>query len=144
MAFALQHNRRMGTRCKLLLFVAFIIASIACHSESPTQNPGNGQYFTVQVGSEQFVMFVTDASTVELAIENFQGKNHRFPSGKIEAGDGGFNQPYSWHFVPDTVRMVEAAIEVCDGTPQYVDQHVPDFVSVGYCPWSAKVVKIGR
>src|SRR5262245_61969056 len=103
----------MATRYKLLLFAAFVIAAIACHSEDPAQNPTNGQYFTVQVGSEQFVMFVTDVPTIELAVENFQGKNHRFPSGKIAQGDGGFNQPYSWHFLPDSVRMVEASIEVC-------------------------------
>jgi len=54
----------MATRYKLLLFAAFVIATIACHSESPTQNPTNGQYFTVQVGGEQFVMFVTDVPTI--------------------------------------------------------------------------------
>jgi hypothetical protein len=42
------------------------------------------------------------------------------------------------------VRMAEAAIEVCDGIPSYVETHLDEFLDVGYCPWSARVVAIRR
>lgn len=122
-----------------------ILSFLGCSSENPATNlPPNGQYFTVQVASDQFVMYVTDADTIRLATENFQGKNNAFPSGRIDRGNGGFNQPWSWHFIPESVRMVEASIEVCDGTPSYVNNHLDDFVSIGYCPWGGKIVKVGR
>jgi hypothetical protein len=116
-----------------------------CSSENPASNvPPGGQYFTVQVVNDRFVMYVTDATAIRLATENFQGKNNTFPSGRIERGTGGFNQPWNWHFIPESVRMVEAAIEVCDGRPSYVQQHIDDFVAIGYCPWGAKIIKVGK
>jgi hypothetical protein len=36
--------------------------------------------------------------------------------------------------------MVEAAIEVCDGTPSYVEAHLEDFPT--YCPWGGRVVAV--
>jgi hypothetical protein len=89
-------------------------------------------------------MYVTDSTTIQLATENFQGKNSRFPIGSIQAGNGGFNGHWSWHFVPESVRMTEVAIEVCDGTPSYVNAHLSDYLGIGYCPWAAKVIKVGK
>ena len=108
------------------------------------QPPDNGQYFTVKVVDEQFIMLATKPQTIQLAMENFQGKNNRFPIGQIALGNGGFNQPWNWHFVPETVSMVEASVEVCDGKPSYVNTHLNDYLVTGYCPWSGKVIKVGR
>ena len=133
---------------KLKKQIAFVMTTFTlllagCKSDNSTQ-PENGKYFTVKVGNEQFVMFVTDPVTIQLAVDNYQGKNQKFPIGRIAGGDGGFNRPWDWHFVPETVHMVDVAIEVCDGTPSYVNSHPNDFLAVGYCPWTAKVVKVGR
>ena len=79
-----------------------------------------------------------------LAHENFLGRNKHFPIGPLLAGDGGINAPWSWHLDPDRVDMTEAAIEVCDGSPSYVEGHRADFEAVGYCPWSGRVVAVRR
>ena len=85
-------------------------------------------------------MRVTDADAIELAMENLAGRNSKHPSGPIAPGDGGFNSPWSWHFVPDSVRMVDSSIELCDGSPSYVETHRADYLSSGYCPWGARVI----
>jgi hypothetical protein len=122
-----------------------IVFILGCSSEDPASNlPPGGQYFTVQVVNDSFIMYVTDPDTIRLATLNYQGRSTTFPSGRIERGHGGFNQPWKWHFIPASVRMVEASVEVCDGRPSYVEQHVDDYVAIGYCPWGARVVKIGR
>jgi hypothetical protein len=95
--------------------------------------------FVVSVGNETFVMRVTDPETIRLARENVDGRNSTFPIGPLRRGDGGFNAPWSWHFDPAEVRMTEAAIEVCDGMPSYVEAHLSDFPT--YCPWGARVVR---
>lgn len=130
---------------RVILFGAIILITswIGCDSEDPLEQPA-GQYFKVQVANEQFTMFVTDPATIQLAIANFEGKNQMHPTGRIMAGNGGFNQPWEWQFVPESVRMAEVSIEVCDGLPSYVNSHLDDFIAVGYCPWSGKIIQIGR
>ncbi|HEY7509237.1 MAG TPA: hypothetical protein VIG50_03245, partial [Vicinamibacteria bacterium] len=97
--------------------------------------------FLLAVDRETFVLRASDPETIRLATENFRGRNAMFPIGPLRPGGGGFNQPWSWHFDPDRVRMAEIAIEVCDGRPSYVQENLPDFLA-GYCPWGARVVAL--
>ena len=112
-----------------------LIAAMAC--STPT-SPSDAAEFIVDVVGERFVLRTTDAETIRLAAENLQGLNRRFPLGPLRAGSGGFNGPWTWHLDPGETRMVEASIEVCDGTPSYVESHKADFPT--YCPWSARIV----
>jgi hypothetical protein len=93
--------------------------------------------FVVAVGAETFVLRLTDPETIRLARERLAGGNSRFPLGPLRRGDGGFNAPWSWHLDPAETRMVEVAVEVCDGTPSYVEAHQADFPT--YCPWGARI-----
>jgi hypothetical protein len=106
-----------------------------CSATEPTQVEAE---FVVSVLGETFVMRVHDPATIRLAREHLQGRNRNFPVGPLRRGNGGFNAPWSWHFDPAEVRLAEAAIEVCDGTPSYVESHLADFPS--YCPWAARIV----
>jgi hypothetical protein len=71
----------------------------------------------------------------------------RIISGTLADGDGGFNHDpvsgrvWSWHLVPETVSFVEAAIELCDGKPSYVEENKEYWLeSVGsFCPWSSQL-----
>ena len=95
--------------------------------------------FVVAVGSERFVMRARDPETIRLARAQLTGQGRAFPIGPLSTGDGGFNAPWSGHLVPDAVRLTEAAIEVCDGLPSYVEAHRADFPT--YCPWSGRIVE---
>lgn len=121
-----------------------VIFWAGCKAENPVQHSPNGQFFRVQVVNEQFTMFVTDPETIRAATENLQGKNHRFPTGRIAFGNGGWNQSWNWHYIPESVRMVEIAVEVCDGLPSYVNTHLNDYFATGYCPWSGKIIQVGQ
>lgn len=96
--------------------------------------------FVLAVGAESFVLRAQDAETVRRALGNLRGENRMFPIGPLRPGDGGFNAPWSWHLDPEQVRFTEAAIELCDGTPSYVEAHREAFPT--YCPWSARVVAL--
>jgi len=124
-----------GRRSRDVVLAGLLLCS--CGGESPSRGYTD---FLVAVGTETFVLRSTDPETIRLATENFAGKNHRFPLGPLRAGDGGFNAPWSSHLDPDQTRLVEVAIEVCDGTPSYVEAHLADFPT--YCPWSARIVAI--
>jgi hypothetical protein len=94
--------------------------------------------FEVSVVGEIFVMRTSDPETIRLARENQAGRVSHFPIGPLRRGNGGFNAPWSWHLDPREVRMTEAAIEVCDGRPSYVEGHLADYPT--YCPWGARIV----
>ncbi len=101
-----------------------------------------GKYFLVDVNGERFVIYVTDAETIRLALENMEGKNDLFPMGELARGDGGFNKPWSWHLKPETVRMVEVSIELCDGTPSFVENELEYWLETvkSYCPWWGRII----
>jgi hypothetical protein len=62
-----------------------------------------------------------------------------FPNGRIAAGDGGVNLGWGWHFTDAT--LVEAAIEVCDGSPSLVQADLPNWLRTvqRFCPWGGYV-----
>lgn len=101
-----------------------------------------GRYFVVDVAGERFIIYVTERETIRLAEENMRGLNSMFPIGELEYGDGGFNKPWSWHLNSESVRMVEVAVEVCDGLPSHVEADLKYWVEVvgRYCPWGGRIV----
>ncbi len=99
--------------------------------------------FVVAVNDQTFVLRLSDRGAIAAAYDNLRGRNNQFPIGPFRAGNGGFNAPWSWHLDPDETRMTEAAIEVCDGEPNYVEAHLEDYLQVGsYCPWGGRVVAV--
>ena len=125
----------MSRRLLQSIWALLVVAAAGC--SSPTQ-PADSSEFIVDVSGERFVLRLTDAETIRLAEENRSGRNSRFPLGPLRAGDGGFNAPWTWHFDPSATRLVEVAIELCDGRPSYVEQHKSDYPT--YCPWGARIV----
>jgi hypothetical protein len=124
----------------LVSVAALLLAAVGCNNDDAPTSPGSGRIFRVRVGADEFRMRATDPETIRLAMENLAGGNARHPHGPIASGDGGFNSPWSWHLVPESVRMVELSIEVCDGSPSHVEAHRADYLASGYCPWGARVV----
>jgi hypothetical protein len=123
-------------RPPLVALALCLFAGLAsCSSSDPSDGVAE---FVVDVAGERFVMRVTEPQTIELARERMAGRNARFPAGPLRPGSGSFNAPWSWHLDPDATRMVEVAIEVCDGRPSYVEAHQADFPT--YCPWGAQIV----
>jgi hypothetical protein len=103
-----------------------------------------GEYFNVSVIDEYFCVYITDPATLELAYRDARREIRRIVMGNLTKGDGGFNQPWSWHLKPDSVRLVEMAIELCDGRPSYVESNLMEWLKIGvYCPWVSDIIKIG-
>ena len=122
-------------RLRRILALSLVGSFIAC--SGPTA-PGESSEFVVDVAGERFILRLTDMATIRLAEENLQGRNQRFPLGPLRRGNGGFNAPWTWHLDPAETRLVEVAIELCDGRPSYVEEHQTDYST--YCPWGARVV----
>ena len=123
------------------LFVTLGIALLsACGSDAMGPAPGIAT-FTVEVGSERFAVRVHDQATFDKLNARMQSGTVGVILGRVAPGDGGFNGPWLWHLVPGTIEVVDAAIELCDGTPSYLEAHRDEWIRTvhNYCPWGAKV-----
>ncbi len=122
---------------------AAALVAAACGG-SVTGTPASVATFTVQVGSEQFAVRVTDQTTFEHLSARMQSGTTGVILGRVAAGNGGFNGPWSWHLVPSTIQVADFAIELCDGTPSYLEANRDEWIRTvrNYCPWSAKVVAV--
>jgi len=118
-----------------VLLAALVLAVPLASCSDPS---GARADFVVAVGTDSFVVRSTDPDTIAQFREVVKGSRTGFPIGPLRAGDGGFNSPWGWHFDEDKTRLTEVAVEVCDGTPSYVETHLGQFPT--YCPWSAKIL----
>jgi hypothetical protein len=93
---------------------------------------------TFEVAGERFRARFTDPVQIDLVRRTRAGAVHRFPSGTVVWGATGDNTGYPWHL--EQARMVEMAIELCDGRPSDVveDRWKPPT----FCPWGAQVVAV--
>ena len=63
-----------------------------------------------------------------------------FASGPIQAGNGGHNGGWHWHYTAN-VALAELAIELCDATPSMVEADLDYWLNTvqSFCPWSSYV-----
>lgn len=111
-----------------------------------------GRYFTVgfrcnDTGDcdwDPFVVYVNTPNEVaQMEAEAAAGEKTLIVSGIVRS-----RQPYNpnWKFAmrPGSIVLGEVFIEVCDGSPRYVQQHRDEWFGDRWCPWSSYVEKVGR
>ena len=95
---------------------------------------------------------ITDAATIATARRFvLNGSGARLVTGRIVKGTG-YDPHYPFHFIPDSVRLTEAATEVCDGAPMHTAADVSAFfqgatgdanaASAQWCPWSSRPIGV--
>lgn len=80
--------------------------------------------------------------TAQLALPEAERGQHI--NGKIELLPEGctLNKSWSWYFLADEWDLADISIELCDGNPQYVEDHLEDYLDIErYCPWSSYVLR---
>jgi hypothetical protein len=91
--------------------------------------------------SENFFVLATDPVLIKKAEDQLKlpEKERAHIHGPIDTGNGGFNGKWHWHIVPDKWTPAEISVELCDGTPSYVESHRDEWVKTvkQYCPWSS-------
>jgi hypothetical protein len=128
----------MTARIVLWAFVFAGLVVILAGCSGPTSPTPVMVDFVIEVEGERFVLRTSDPETIERATDNMAGGNGMSPIGSLHAGNGGFNASWSWHMDLKITRFAEAAIEVCDGRPSYVEAHRADYrpIARGARRWS--------
>ena len=101
----------------------------------------HGALFRVSAcAGERFTVRNSDPAVIARADDLVGQREQPILSGGLRAGNGGFNQPWSWHLDPDTVAFVDLAFDVCDGCPGAVQRNRDDWLRTGrFCPWTSRV-----
>jgi hypothetical protein len=122
--------------------VAFVLAG--CSDDPAALEPP--LRYTIEVSGEEFVVEVTSQAQVDDMEARLASGVESVINGEIASGDGGYNQPWSWHLVPATVETPDLAVEVCDGRPSMVEEDLEYWLgTVGrFCPWGAVVIARGE
>jgi hypothetical protein len=124
---------------RLPLTVALAAVLVGC---ADTNEPGTGTLFTVQVVGQTFKVKVEGDAAVAALNARMQSGLEGVIHGRLVRGNGGFNSPWDWHLDPASVSAPDAAIELCDGSPSFVQEELDYYLASVkfYCPWGAKVV----
>ncbi|MBK7771617.1 MAG: hypothetical protein IPI48_14160 [bacterium] len=134
--------------CRLLCCLPALLLPLlaACGDNDPaTTPPPGGVLATFAVAGEQFSVLVTHEPAIADLLALWQGGGAAtIPSGKVVRGAAPENAPWTWHLDGEDFAMAEVTIELCDGTPSYVEAHLDEWIEqVGrYCPWAAQLVAL--
>jgi hypothetical protein len=133
---------------RILRYVAQIGVSVGLCTDIGEPLPdglAGGVLATFDVAGERFKVWVTNESTIQQLFDLEAGySNASIPNGLVVAGAGQglHNLPWSWHLDAEDIEMAEITIEVCDGTPSYVQETLADWLGERYCPWTAELVSL--
>lgn len=98
--------------------------------------------FVVEVSGETFKVRTADAAVIADLEARMASGEEGVISGKLLAGSGGYNTPWSWRLDPATVHVADMAIELCDGRPSMVEADTAYWIGTvkQFCPWGAVVI----
>ncbi len=123
--------------------IVVVLTVFVCACDSVSTGPDGGAIFVIEVVDEEFKIRLEDPATIAQARRILSGQEpQKIVIGRLAAGDGGFNTGWSWHLLPGETEFAEAAIELCDGKPSFVEEDLDYWLNTVqyYCPWSARVV----
>lgn len=121
-----------------------LLVLATCDGPTRPPAPTSGAVFRVSVcrGSshapegEIFRIRLQEPETIAAAERLVGVTGGPWVAGRLARGSGGFNAPWSWHLLPETVEFIEGAVEACDGCPSFIEADLDHWVDrLGhYCP----------
>jgi hypothetical protein len=106
-------------------------------------------YFAFQtIDGPEFIFKLTNEQRITEARRILSGeeKDSVHVMGRLRKTQASYNPKWSYHLDPDTISFFTMAIEVCDATTSYVEDHLDEacgaFLPGCYwCPWSSKLTR---
>jgi hypothetical protein len=117
-------------------------------SPTTTALPPTEAYFLVSdsFSINNFVIKLTNPTTINQARNQLNGSTPLLHiTGLIIKNSIWYNPHYSYHYDPDTIEFFELAMEVCDATFDYTEEHLEEaggafLPGLRLCPWSSYLV----
>ncbi|MFI0485569.1 calmodulin-binding protein [Actinomadura sp. 9N215] len=135
---------RAITGAVVLAVVAPLTVAIA-----PSASADPAAYFVfTDITREEAVLKLTDPAKIQHARDLVSGETYDRPHvvGRILKRQADYNPRWSFHYNPDTVDFFDVAIEVCDATLPYVEDHLDEaggafLPGLVWCPWTSRLIR---
>ncbi len=126
--------------------LAFTAAPTLQTAGAATDTPA---YFVMtDITHEQFVVKLTRPGDIEHARELVSGETTDRPHvlTRIVRRTAPYNPRWSYHSNPDNTQFFDHAIEVCDATIPYVEDHLDEaggafLPGLVWCDWSSRLIR---
>ncbi|MGN9845746.1 BP74-related protein [Nonomuraea sp. H19] len=134
----------------ILTRILAALAAIAAFSVAtpPAQAAPTAYFVMTDITREEFVVQLTDPGKIQHARDLLSGATEDRPHvvGRIIKRPTPYNPRWSYHLNPDTVDFFDYAIEVCDATIPYVEDHLDEaggafLPGLVWCDWSSRLVR---
>ncbi|MEV0615346.1 calmodulin-binding protein [Nonomuraea sp. NPDC050404] len=134
----------------ILTRILAALAAIAMFSVAtpPAQAAPTAYFVMTDITREQFVVQLTDPAKIQHARDLLSGTSADRPHvhGRIVKRQASYNPRWSYHLNPDTVDFFDYAIEICDATIPYVEDHLdeaggPFLPGLVWCGWTTRLVR---
>ena len=142
---------RIPTRAaSSLVIAALLIAATTALTAAPAQAAAvEPVYFEMRtIENEPFVFKLTDPRKIEHARRILSGEEQQevHVIGRIVKRPAPYNPRWSFHYDPNTIDFFAYAIEVCDATVSYVEDHLDEACGAFlpgcvFCPWTSRLVR---
>jgi hypothetical protein len=106
-----------------------------------------GSYFTLRFRQREhlrFVVYVAKQPEIEQMVREARArKKTLIVGGIVRRGRAPYNADWSYTMGPRSIELGEVWVEVCDGSPGYVQRHLRQWEGDMWCPWSSYVASAG-
>ncbi|MFI6291004.1 calmodulin-binding protein [Nonomuraea sp. NPDC050790] len=128
---------------------AALAASLPAPDKQSQSRAAETAYFEMtDITRERFVIKLTDPAKIAHARRILSGEETQrvHVIGRIIKRTADYNPRWSFHFNPDTIDFFEVAIEVCDSTIPYTEDHLdeacgPFLPGCVWCPWTSRLTR---
>jgi hypothetical protein len=107
------------------------------------------RYFAFQdYSGREFIFELTDPARIDEALKILSGeeKERVHVMGKIKKSRKPYNPDWDYHLDPNSISFFQVAIEVCDASIEYVNDHLDEACGAFlpgcfWCPWSSRLAR---
>ncbi|GAA5074103.1 hypothetical protein HNP84_009451 [Thermocatellispora tengchongensis] len=142
---------RIGSRIATLAAVVMLaLTAVAAPASAQRSAAAVEAYFEFHYppAPDRFVVKLTDPAAIQHARDLVSGATEDRPHivGRIVKRPAPYNRPWSYHLDPGTVQFFDYAIEVCDASIRYVEDHLDEaggafLPGLVWCPWGSQLIR---
>jgi hypothetical protein len=133
---------------KVAALVAIAMLALTAPAQAQRAAATEAYFEFVDITRSTAVLKLTDVAKIQHARALVNGATTDRPHvlGRIVKRPAPYNPRWSYHYNPETIDFFDFAIEVCDATIPYVEDHLDEaggafLPGLIWCPWSSRLVR---